>query len=93
MLLSFLKPLVKNINVLKSTIELSNDGHFLIIELDLMLTHDAQQCRGAEAAQVLMVILMHSLDDSQHPKYGVWVNDLKLYVRLVKIDVKLNHFQ
>jgi hypothetical protein len=77
---SLLVPLVKNINILKSKIELFDDGHFLIIKLDLMLAHDAQQSRGAEAAQVFLVILKLSLDDSQHPKYGIRIDDHKLHI-------------
>ena len=66
----------KHINVLQGEVELLDDGHFLVIEMDLMLAHDVQQSRGCQAAEQLLIPLM--LHNFQHPEYRVRANYLLL---------------
>lgn len=76
----------KHIDVLESEVEFLDDGHLLVIKVDLVLAHNMEESRRGQTAKKLLIALM--LHDLEHPQNRVRTDYLLLARRLILIDVE-----
>ena len=79
---------IENIVVFEGFIKLSDNGNFLIVEMDFMFLDDLKYGCGCQASQVNLRLgfVGHYL---QHPKDGVGFDDFVLAFGFVLVNVEL----
>jgi len=82
--------LVEDFECLQRLIVLLDDGDLLVLEVDLMSTHDVQEGHACLAAQKFVILLL--LEDIEKPDNGIRVDDILLERGLIP-DVELDDLQ
>ena len=82
--------LVEDFESLQGLIVLLDDGDLLVLEIDLMSTHDVQEGHACLAAQKFVILLL--LKDIEKPDDGIRVDDILLERGLIP-DVELDDLQ
>ena len=82
--------LVEDFESLQGLIVLLDDGDLLVLEIDLMSTHDVQEGHACLAAQKFVILLL--LKDIEKPDDGIRIDDILLERGLIP-DVELDDLQ